>query len=56
MTDLKINQDYQKLLAEIKQKITTRQTQALMAVNQQLLRLYWEIGHLILLRQEKANW
>lgn len=56
MTDLNTQKNYQELLKEIKQKVIENQTQAILAVNKHLLNLYWEVGNLILKRQEKAKW
>lgn len=47
---------YAALLLNIKQRIQTAQVRAAVAVNQELVRLYWEIGKEILLRQEKEGW
>ncbi len=40
---------------EVKQRIRSSQYEALKAVNQQLMILYWDIGQLIVDRQEEAN-
>jgi len=47
---------YQQLLLEIKNKIRAAQVRAAIAVNQELLFLYWDIGKTIIQRQETANW
>lgn len=39
--------DYVSLLADIKQRVRYAQTSAMLAVNAELIRLYWEIGSLI---------
>ena len=44
------------LLADVKQRIQTAQTRAVLAVNSELVRLYWDIGRLIDLRQKKEGW
>jgi len=44
------------LLADVKQRIQTVQTRALLAVNSELVRLYWDIGHIIAQRQKRAGW
>lgn len=33
-----------------------RQTKAMLSVNRELIQLYWDIGRLIVERQEKAEW
>ena len=42
---------YAALLAEIKSRIQTAQTRAVLAVNGELIRLYWQIGELLQARQ-----
>ena len=42
---------YAKLLADIKARIQTAQTRAVLAVNAELIRLYWGIGRLLDERQ-----
>jgi predicted nuclease of restriction endonuclease-like (RecB) superfamily len=49
-------QVYGALLSEIKQRIRSAQYQALRAVNRELITLYWDIGHLIVTRQEGETW
>ena len=47
---------YAQLVAEIKQRIRNAQYAALQAVNRELIDLYWDIGRLILERQEGETW
>ncbi len=47
---------YTSLLHEIKQRIGEAQTRALLSVNAELIRLYWEIGRLIEQRQQAEGW
>ena len=56
MQNLPNNKKYQKLLAEVKQRIQHAQVKAVVAANQELLLLYWEIGKLIVERQAKEGW
>jgi predicted nuclease of restriction endonuclease-like (RecB) superfamily len=44
------------LLGEVKLRIQTAQTRAMFSVNAELIRLYWDIGHLIEDRQEREGW
>lgn len=44
------------LLAEIKGRIQTAQTRAVLAVNSELVRLYWDIGRIIHERQGREGW
>lgn len=43
-------------LSELKQRIRDAQRCAAIAVNTELVRLYWHIGHEILLKQETEGW
>ena len=54
-TKLKLN-DYATLLAEVKERIRAAQYAALRAVNQELITLYWDIGKLIVERQQGKTW
>ena len=47
---------YGRLLGEIKQHIRSAQYEALKAVNQKLIALYWEIGKSIVNRQQGETW
>ncbi len=47
---------YGNLLGEIKQRIRSAQYEALKAVNKELIALYWDIGHLIVTRQQEQTW
>lgn len=47
---------YPALLADIKQRIGEAQTRAILAVNRELLGLYWDIGRLIDARQKQQGW
>lgn len=54
--DSKPPADYAGLLADIKQRVRHAQTRAVLAVNAELIRLYWEIGAMIDSRQQKEGW
>lgn len=47
---------YSALLGEIKERIRSAQYAALRAVNLELLSLYWDIGRLIVERQQGETW
>jgi hypothetical protein len=47
---------YGAVLDEIKQRIREAQLAALRAVNRELVNLYWEIGRLIVERQQGETW
>ena len=48
--------DYSQLLVDVKLRIRSAQYAALKAVNQELIALYWDIGQLIVDRQNTAGW
>ncbi len=48
--------DYPLLLAEVKERIRSAQYEALKAVNKELVGLYWDIGRLIVERQDAQGW
>jgi predicted nuclease of restriction endonuclease-like (RecB) superfamily len=50
------NGGYGELLGEIKTRIRTAQYDALRAVNKELISLYWNIGELIVSRQQGETW
>jgi predicted nuclease of restriction endonuclease-like (RecB) superfamily len=49
-------QDYLGLLTEIKERIRSAQYEALKAVNRELVGLYWDIGRMIVERQNSEGW
>lgn len=48
--------DYPQFLAELKARIAAARTRAALAVNTELIKLYWEIGHDILERERQERW
>ena len=52
----KQNEGFGALLGEIKARIQSGQTRALVAVNRELVRLYWDIGRIIQRRQQGEGW
>jgi len=48
--------DYPEFLAEVKARIATARTRAALAVNSELIKLYWEIGRDILDRERREGW
>jgi predicted nuclease of restriction endonuclease-like (RecB) superfamily len=57
MADLVPNtKSYLDLLASVKEQIRTAQVKAALAVNRELVVLYWTIGREILIRQEAEGW
>jgi predicted nuclease of restriction endonuclease-like (RecB) superfamily len=48
--------DYPRLLSKIKERIRSAQYEALKAVNKELVGLYWDIGRMIVERQDIEGW
>jgi len=48
--------DYAALLAEVKERVRSAQYEALKVVNKEMVVLYWDIGNLIVKRQNKEGW
>ena len=48
--------DYADILREIKRRIRDERLRVVMAANSAMVLLYWDIGRLILERQERAGW
>ena len=49
-------QGYAEWLAELKRRIDSAQQRATLAVNRELVLLYWQIGRDILARQAEQGW
>lgn len=50
------NDEYRQWLTELKQRIRQKQMKAALAVNQQLIELYTEVGKMIVEKQEASKW
>ncbi|OGP60872.1 MAG: hypothetical protein A2V65_10770 [Deltaproteobacteria bacterium RBG_13_49_15] len=48
--------DYAIFLAEVKERVRSAQYEALRMVNKELVGLYWDLGRMIVGRQEGASW
>ena len=48
--------DYRVLLGEIKERIRAERVRVVLAANQAMVLLYWDIGKAILARQEREGW
>ena len=48
--------DYATLLGEIKERIRTERVRVVLAANEAMVLLYWDIGKAILARQEREGW
>lgn len=53
---VKVPKGYPELLDDLKKRIRTAQLRAGLAVNRELILLYWEIGRQILQRQQQEGW
>lgn len=53
---LQLDTQYQNLLNEIKSRLKKAQFRAAISVNHELIQFYWEVGKLIIERQETTKW
>lgn len=51
-----LGKEYLTFLNEVKSRIVTSRIQAILSVNKELIRLYWDIGKTIAARQKKYKW
>lgn len=51
---LKLHQDYRQWLTELKENIRKSQIKATIAVNSELIHLYWNLGKQIAEKQQKS--
>ena len=51
-----LSADYATLLGEIKERIRTERVRVVLAANEAMVLLYWDIGKAILARQEREGW
>jgi predicted nuclease of restriction endonuclease-like (RecB) superfamily len=49
-------ENYEQFLRELKERIQNAQIRAAVAVNRELVLLYWQIGREILTRQQQQGW
>ena len=54
--DLEQTNTYQQFLEQVKERVQQAQYTALKAVNRELIQLYWDLGRLIVERQEQYGW
>src|SRR5437660_12467715 len=47
---------YAELLEDLKGRVRTAQLKAVVSVNREMIQLYWDIGRLIVERQEREGW
>lgn len=53
---INLSETYTELLVAVKQRIRAAQYEALRAVNRELVMLYWDIGKMIVTRQQGETW
>lgn len=51
-----LTQEYKNFISNIKSKIQNAQIKASIKVNEELLKLYWEIGYMIVGKQKLSSW
>ncbi|MBI1883216.1 MAG: DUF1016 domain-containing protein [Chlamydiae bacterium] len=51
-----VTNSYRSFLSEIKERIRSAQYMALKSVNRELIVLYWDVGRMIVEKQEKEGW
>jgi predicted nuclease of restriction endonuclease-like (RecB) superfamily len=56
MSSLVKDRDYKAFIQNVKHRIQSAQIKAAIAVNQELLHLYWDLAELIVLKQQEATW
>ena len=56
MSKLTIDHNYKPFFVQVRKRIVTARYEALKKVNRHLIELYWDLGKMIVSRQEKYNW
>ena len=56
LSDEQVRQDYLATLAHVRERIRQEQYQALVTVNNKLVKLYREIGEVVYTKQQSAGW
>lgn len=56
MNNLETTQEYQQFVIDIKARIRQAQYEALKAINTQQLQLYWDLGKMIVEKQQQTQW
>jgi len=53
---IQMDPEYKKLIKQLKEKVVSARTRAILAVNSEQIKLYWEIGKMIIERQKNTRW
>ncbi len=56
MKQMKKIEGYGQLLTDLKARIQGARTRAFLSVNQEFIKLYWDMGKMIVERQQKHKW
>lgn len=56
MVEIIIDEDYKKFISDLKENIRISRTKALLKVNEELIKLYYNIGEKLVLKQKDSNW
>ncbi len=56
LTSIGLPADYPAFLESLKIRVQQTQMKSMLSVNRELIQLYWDIGELIVERQEQAGW
>ena len=48
--------EYTTLLKQIKQRVQLAQKRAIFSASEEMLRMYWDIGEMLSVRQKEAGW
>ena len=48
--------DYIRLLSQVKQRVRIAQQRAIYSANDEMLRMYWDVGHLLSDAQKQIGW
>jgi predicted nuclease of restriction endonuclease-like (RecB) superfamily len=56
LTPTGLPRDYAEVLESLKSRVRQAQTKAMLSVNRELIQLYWDIGRLIVERQDVEGW
>ncbi len=54
--DIQLDQSYKTWVKQLKEKVYSARMRAVLAVNQEQIKLYWEIGKAIIDQQKKSHW
>ena len=52
----RLPQNYIQVITDLKDKIRTARQRAVLSINQELIRVYWEIGKVIIQLQQEEGW